>query len=455
MNRLAMISDLYPNATITNDFEPTGLVNIIQHAKEHEILFVRITSGKVEKILEQNLSSSFKGLIVATKYVEALKNHSHVVLSEEEFKTNMDYMIDHFYPRKDQKIVGVTGTNGKTSTCWFLSELGKASHKNILYIGTIGVFLSGQKLDFEVLTTTPSLLELRKITNSISEEIDFVALEVSSHSLAQGRLGAIQLEAGAWTNFSQDHLDYHKTMEDYFEAKRKIVDHLKPEAPLFFNSSEGELEKRVNDEKSQEARPFSDLGISGHQWAFKAAYNKNNFELAVSLFSHLCPGKTFDKSYNFRPPVGRFETIQKDEVLYIIDYAHTPDAVEKVLMTVKNDLNDYKVITVIGCGGDRDKSKRPVMGSLSATLSDHVIFTNDNPRTEDPTSIVQDMIAGLKDEDYVIELNREKAIEKASDMAKNFNDKAVVVIVGKGHESYQEIKGVRYDFSDRKVVMSL
>jgi UDP-N-acetylmuramoyl-L-alanyl-D-glutamate--2,6-diaminopimelate ligase len=456
-----MIKDLFPHAAIKENFKPSGLCDVMQFAQNHDILYFNLAEASDgPDIIDRFLPSGFKGLIITTKQFASLNNHNHLVLSSENFASNKREMIDKFYPTNGTKplVVGVTGTNGKTSTCWLLSEVGRVERKSILYIGTIGVYLNGIKKNHQVLTTTPSYLELQKIIYDLqkSNVIELVALEVSSHALRQGRLKDVELCAAAWTNFTQDHLDYHVTMDDYFDAKKEIITLLKKNAPLYFNASEEALRLRVNFSKSLSCSTLEKLNLSFSISFLKASYN--NMSLALSLFTRCFGPYKLTCLDAIKPPPGRFEVIEKNGIRFVVDYAHTPDAVENLLNAIIDDFKGFKIITLLGCGGNRDKTKRPQMAKVACNLSDYTIFTSDNPRDENPDDIIDDMKLAFNeiDKDLVKKnqciTDRLEAIKKSFNLALSLEDDVIVIIAGKGHEAYQEINGVRHHFSDQEAI---
>ena len=366
------------------------------------------------------------------------------------------------------KLIGVTGTNGKTTTCFLTYQILNNLGVNAAYIGTNGFYYKDVKKDLN--NTTPELLELYKLlVCAYNNGITHVVMEVSSHALDQNRVEGLSFSAGAFTNLTQDHLDYHKSMDNYLNAKLKIFNYLN-NSPFIVNVDVPYSEKFLKNnyftlgEKGTDYKLISEE-LKEDKTKITFVNNNNTYEVTINLISHfnvinyltslgLINKLGFEindiirASMNIYPPKGRIETIKVGNGLAIIDYAHTPDAVEKIIMAFKeNKLG--KIITVIGCGGDRDPLKRPIMGNLATSLSDHVIFTNDNPRTEDPNKIIADIIEGVYSNNYQIENDREKAINMALDL---IHDKDIVLILGKGHEEYQEINHVKHHFSDREIV---
>lgn len=452
-----MISEFYKKANLKSDFKVSGLCVLAQNLKKNEILFLKNSDAeKVSKIVSDHVDKDMDCFIVTTKTFSGIENYSHIILNHEEFENNKKEMINKFYPEKKLKYVGVTGTNGKTTTSWLLSELARLQSKKPLYIGTVGSYYCGNKVISEFSTTTPSMLDLRRLISSINDDIDLVILEVSSHALEQGRLNEISLEACSWTNLTQDHLDFHKTMSAYFEAKCKIKEMLKDKGEMFFNKSQKSLYDRVDYKFKSISSDLTsyDFNTVDCPIFFKIGYNKENFELALSMYKSLFNSINTQsislKEINL--PAGRFEELAKDNTLFVIDYAHTPDALKKLLHEIKINSNGRNVICVVGCGGNRDALKRPLMAKAASENVFMTILTTDNPRDEDPLLILEDMKSGVVGQFEII-CDRKEAIKRSYSIAKKSN--AIVVIAGKGHEEYQEVKGVRHFFSDREVVEGL
>jgi UDP-N-acetylmuramoyl-L-alanyl-D-glutamate--2,6-diaminopimelate ligase len=452
-----MIKNLYKDGKIKSDFKVEGLCVLAQNLKSHEILFLKNNNPeKVTKIISDHVDSNLVCFIVTTKTFKGLENFSHIILDDESFEKNKTEMIDKFYPEKEMNYVGVTGTNGKTTTCWLLSEYSRLKGKNPLYVGTVGAYCCGEKVTSGFSTTTPSLLDLRKLLHNIKEKIDIVILEVSSHALLQERLKGVYYKACAWTNFTQDHLDFHGTMEEYFSAKALIRDIVIDNGPVFFNEDEHEIYDRFKYLHKRKAEVFKKLMIDKDNQAvfFQVSFNQRNLELALALYYEVYSEekRSLVPLAGFRLPPGRFEEIKKDNVLFIIDYAHTPDALEKLLQEIKTIDKSSNIYCVIGCGGNRDKLKRPLMARAASSKSYMTILTTDNPRDENPMAIINDMKVGV-DGNLKIVCDREEAIKKSFDLAKV--NGGIVVVAGKGHENYQEVKGVRHFFSDREIVEKL
>lgn len=381
-------------------------------------------------------------------------------------------------PTQSMVVIGITGTNGKTSTTFLVESILREKGISTARFGTLGYTIGEQSI--EAVHTTPFNEELVCLFSKAKEAgITHVVMEVSSHSLAQERVAGIHFTVGAFTNLTQDHLDYHKTMEDYLKAKLKLFESLEGENTFgVVNKSDPHADQFIQHCKSR----YVTYGMKGDYWAsdIEVSMKDTRFilhtpigegEVKLSLigkhnvFNALCasaiagelgiPLKDIQKGLkNLKSVPGRFELIEEgQEFTVVVDYAHTDDGLNHVLQTARS-LTRGKVIVVFGCGGDRDKTKRPKMGAVAGKLADIIILTSDNPRTEDIKLILLDIEVGVqkmgryKGEDYFVIENREEAIQFALDRAKP-ND--IVIIAGKGHEPYQIIGTQRLPFDDREV----
>ena len=359
------------------------------------------------------------------------------------------------------KIIGVTGTNGKTTTCFLIWQLFRLLSIPCSYIGTLGFYTDKKESDLK--NTTPGFIELyRLLKKSVEAKCEYVVMEVSSQALDQGRVDFLDFDYAIFTNLTQDHLDYHKSMENYLKAKQQLFLKVKesgisiinkddPCASYFeignyvtygYSNSDYQIIEEDNSFKVNEAE---------YQMSLLGKYNIYNMVAAICLFYQL--GYNYselkEKIILCRSPEGRMDVIEYGTNKIIIDYAHTPDALENILDCV-NDLTHKKVITVVGCGGDRDKGKRPIMGELATRKSDYVIFTSDNPRSENPLRIIKDIVNGLDNVNYEIEVNREEAIKKGIHFLTKDD---ILLVLGKGHEKYQIIGTEKIFFDDKKIVL--
>lgn len=421
----------------------------------HDFIEEAIANGATEVIANKGLYS------VETLIVNDTKKYL------------IDY-LDKTYREelKNLKIIGVTGTNGKTTTCYLIQQALNKLDTKCAYIGTLGFYMGDKIRDLN--NTTPGIIDIYEMLIECKEKgYNYVVMEVSSHALDMDRIGNLKFDYAIFTNLTRDHLDYHKTIENYAKAKQKLFDKIKENGKSIINcddeykdyfAKEGSIlygftggNYTINDFKiSNEGTYFAiKKGENVIEFDSKLLGKHNIYNMLVTIIVLDNMGYGFDKIKdiikNIKSPDGRMDTINNDEKTYIIDYAHTPDAVEKIINTVK-EFNKGKIITIIGCGGNRDKTKRPLMSNISTKLSNYVIFTSDNPRYENPEEIIDDMICNLSNDNYEVIINRHEAIKKGIQMMDK-ND--ILLLLGKGHETYQIVNGTKTHFDDKEEVLKL
>jgi UDP-N-acetylmuramoyl-L-alanyl-D-glutamate--2,6-diaminopimelate ligase len=382
-------------------------------------------------------------------------------------------------PSQQLKLVGVTGTNGKTTIATLLYNMfRKFGHKCGL-LSTVCNYIEGEAIPAD--HTTPDPIELNKLLHQMVEAgCEYAFMECSSHAIAQQRIGGLKFAGGLFTNLTRDHLDYHKTFENYRDAKKAFFDGLSKEAFAITNADDKNGSVMVQNCKAQvktySVQRMADfrariiechfegmyLEINGQEVGvqFIGKFNVSNL-LAVYGAAVMLGKKPEDILVvlsTLKSVAGRLEPIRSEEgVTAVVDYAHTPDALENVLNAIHEVMEGKqgKIITVCGAGGNRDKGKRPLMAQEAVKQSDRVIITSDNPRFEEPQDIINDMLAGLDQKQMkkvVSIVDRKEAIRTACMMAEKGD---VILIAGKGHEDYQEIKGVKHHFDDREVVREI
>lgn len=384
-----------------------------------------------------------------------------------------EYLYKNYYPKiKDMKLIGVTGTNGKTTICFLVYQMLKKLGRNPAYIGTIGFYYNDEKKELN--NTTPDIDLLYEMLLEAKENgCDTVVMEVSSHALDKNRIYGLEFDCVAFTNLTQDHLDYHETMENYCNAKKRLFTLTRNDKVAVINGDSEYAKHFINPSNNNiiisstsgdcliKSMDFSHLDtkikFSYEEQEYETTvkmvgrYNVYNFLTAIILVHKL--GFSIEEILKLAEcisaPNGRMEKIDYKTNSIFIDYAHTPDAVINVLKSTE-EYKKGKVITIIGCGGDRDRTKRPLMGRAAEEYSDYVIFTNDNPRTEDEKQIMNDILEGLTKENHEVIYNREEAIKKGIELLKE-ND--ILMILGKGHEDYQIIGKEKHHFSDKEVVL--
>jgi UDP-N-acetylmuramoyl-L-alanyl-D-glutamate--2,6-diaminopimelate ligase len=408
----------------------------------HDYIMDAIKNGASKVIVEKGLYS------VDTLVVK--DTHKYLV----------NYLKENYYEYiKDLKLIGVTGTNGKTTTAYLIYQALNNIGIKTAYIGTIGFYIDCKQKDLS--NTTPDILEMYELLMECKDKnVEYVVMEASSQGLDMNRLSGLQFKYGIFTNLTQDHLDYHKTMDNYLKCKLKLFDMVIDKRIVNADSeykdyfiNDNTITYGINDSdyKLEDYTIFLDgstLKVNNIEYKTKliGLHNLYNILAVIALLKEM--NLDID-TLLLNPPKGRMDVVKKDNNIIVIDYAHTPDAVSKIITSVK-ELKPNNIITIIGCGGSRDTKKRPIMASISCELSNYSIFTSDNPRDEDPLEILNDMIQNLDKNNYEIIVNRQKAIIKGIQMLSK-ND--ILLVLGKGHENYQLIKNVKYDFDDKKIVL--
>ncbi|MCH2213784.1 MAG: UDP-N-acetylmuramoyl-L-alanyl-D-glutamate--2,6-diaminopimelate ligase [Flavobacteriales bacterium] len=390
----------------------------------------------------------------------------------------LGHLAANFYdnPSSELKLVGITGTNGKTTTATMLYRLFKLLGKKVGLISTVENRIHNEV--FDATHTTPNPVQLNALLRKmVAAECDYCFMEVSSHALHQHRVAGIEFAGGVFTNISRDHLDYHKTFSDYIAAKKMLFDMLPDSAFALVNLDDRQGQVMLQNCRAKEKTTYAlkamadfrakvienllsglHVNLEGMDLYSKLVGRFNAYNLLCVYASATLLGEdkidVLTALSKVTHVAGRFELIKStDGVSAIVDYAHTPDALENILSTITDiRTHNEQVFTVVGCGGNRDKGKRPEMAAIACKYSDRVILTSDNPRGEDPQAIVDDMKAGVEPVDYKKTntiLDRAEAIRMACSLAQA-ND--IVLVAGKGHEKYQEIKGERFPFDDLAVV---
>lgn len=427
----------------------------------------------------QNAIEAGAAALLVEKKVEGTKIPQVVVAST---RHKIADIADRFYssPSKGINLIGITGTNGKTTVTHLIQKIFEENNEKCALIGTLGYKLSSNGEYRDAKHTTPQAPELQATLRMIKdvEKIDNVVMEVSSHALEQNRVGGCRFNGAVFTNLTQDHLDYHITMDNYFKAKALLFEHL-TEGDFAVINADDEYGDRfisvvpegvkvltygVRQQSDVMARNIN-FSLNGAEFTLVANAKEHKVNLHMNgMFSvynvlaavtaALAIGIDIETALkalqNVKGVAGRFEVVVK-KPLVIVDYAHTPDGLENVLKSAREITpEDGKLICLFGCGGDRDATKRPKMGAIAEKLADKIVITSDNPRSEDPQTIITDIIAGLKSvntESVIVEPDRGTAIGLLKSIANN-ND--VVVIAGKGHEDYQILKDKTIHFDDRE-----
>lgn len=435
-----------------------------ENADGHEYAQMAIDSGAVALLVERALDIKIPQVVV--------RNTRHKIAD----------IADRFYSRPSLglNLVGITGTNGKTTVTHLMQKIFEENQQKCALIGTLGYKLSSHGEYRDAKHTTPQAPELQAMLRMIKdvEKIENVVMEVSSHALEQNRVGGCRFDGAILTNLTQDHLDYHITMENYFEAKSILFKNLKEGNWAVINVDDEYANKflsvvpedvkiytyGVKNDADVMAKNI-DFSLNGAEFTlvvkdqeYKVSLHMNGmfsvYNVLAAITASYALGinveTALDALENIKGVAGRFEVVVK-KPLVIVDYAHTPDGLENVLNSAREITpKDGNLICLFGCGGDRDATKRPKMGAIAEKIADKIVITSDNPRSEDPQQIITDIIAGLKSinpDKVSVELDRGRAIELLKTVSRN-ND--VIVIAGKGHENYQILKDRTIHFDDRE-----
>ncbi|MBE4950603.1 UDP-N-acetylmuramoyl-L-alanyl-D-glutamate--2,6-diaminopimelate ligase [Chryseobacterium culicis] len=477
----------------------TELVNRIPVLEIHGESSREVTALVIDsrKVTENALYIAMRGTVVdghsfITSAIE--KGASAVVCEElpETLAENVTYiqvkdsskalghLASNFYgnPSKKLKLIGVTGTNGKTSVSTLLFDVFKNLGYPAALLSTVEIRI-GEEI-IPATHTTPDVITINRIlAEAVEKGCEFAFMEVSSHGIAQNRIEGLHFKIAGFTNLTHDHLDYHKTFEEYLKTKKRFFDQLEDTAIAITNTDDKNgnvmLQNTKAKKKSYALKTMADyhgkllevdfngmlLNFNGKEFwtTLTGKFNVYNLLLVFGIAEELGfeQDEILQAISQLKRVSGRFETFRSDGgIFFIVDYAHTPDALENILDSI-NDIRtkNERLITVFGCGGDRDHSKRPEMGNIATKKSTLAIITSDNPRTEDPAQIIKEIEAGVEPQNfskYTSIPDRKEAIKMAIKFAE---PKDIVLVAGKGHETYQEINGVKHHFDDKEVINEL
>jgi len=433
-----------------------------EHSDGHDFAQKAVANGAACIIAEKNIDVTAVPVIVVKSTQDALAQAAAVVYG---------------FPAKGLNLIGITGTNGKTTVTHLIQGVFEKAGKACGLIGTLGNRYSSKDDYISSGHTTPQASDLQKVFKDFADKnIINAVMEVSSHSIEQKRITEAEFNGAVVTNLTQDHLDYHITMENYFLAKSKLFSNLKSGFAVI-NNDDAYAEKFISavpsnvkiytygiNKPSDIFAKDIEFSVYGSKFTCVSEFGTVSVNLQMTgmfsiynalaaLSACLASGIALDtciKALEETPSVaGRFEVVSR-KPLVIVDYAHTPDGLENVLKTARDIVPEGgTLISVFGCGGDRDATKRPKMGRISETLADKTIITSDNPRSEDPQQIITDILSGIKslNSNIIVEIDRQRAIETAVKIAK---DNDVIMLAGKGHEDYQILNGETIHFDDRE-----
>jgi UDP-N-acetylmuramoyl-L-alanyl-D-glutamate--2,6-diaminopimelate ligase len=419
--------------------------------------------------------------IIVCNNVDGMKQEEGITyLLVENSRLALAYLshLYYNYPAKSLTIIGITGTNGKTTTAELIKSILESANKKVGFIGTTGIFFNNKRIESS--HTTPESLELAHILNEMKQqEIEYVVMEVSSHSIVQHRIANINFRIAAFTNLSHEHLDFHKTIEEYAAAKRLLFTSLLPDSIAIMNGDDtytkymlsncSAISKNVS-EKNNADYFINNISVSKQNSQFSITTQEQIYNIKTKLTGHFniqnaALSFAICKELNIgtqeiitglstsEGAMGRMQSvIVSTGATAYVDYAHTPDALEKALIQCRNLLdndtnNNGKLICVFGCGGDRDKTKRPIMGALAKKFADIICITDDNPRTESSQAIIDDILKGINKINHNIQVisNRSDAIKYAVQTSTNHD---IILVAGKGHEDYQIIGKEKKYFND-------
>ncbi|WP_076595273.1 UDP-N-acetylmuramoyl-L-alanyl-D-glutamate--2,6-diaminopimelate ligase [Chryseobacterium sp. RU33C] len=417
--------------------------------------------------------------IVCEEFPETLVENVTYIQVKDSSKT-LGHLASNFYgnPSQKLKLIGVTGTNGKTSVSTLLFDIFKNLGYPAALLSTVEIRIGEEVIP--ATHTTPDVITINRIlAEAVEKGCEFAFMEVSSHGIAQNRIEGLHFKIAGFTNLTHDHLDYHKTFEEYLKTKKRFFDQLEDTAIAITNVDDKNgnvmLQNTKAKKKSYALKTMADyhgkllevdfngmlLNFNGKEFwtTLTGKFNVYNLLLVFGIASELGfqQDEILQAISQLKRVSGRFETFKSDGgIFFIVDYAHTPDALENILDSI-NDIRtkNERLITVFGCGGDRDHSKRPEMGNIATKKSTLAIITSDNPRTEDPAQIIKEIEAGVEPQNfskYTSIPDRKEAIKMAIKFAE---PKDIVLVAGKGHETYQEINGVKHHFDDKEVINEL
>jgi len=406
-----------------------------------------------------------------------LIEHSNCIkILVEDSRKSLAEFSNIFYgePTKELFLIGITGTKGKTTTAFYIKNIFQSAGYKTGLVGTIANYI-GEK-EIKTMLTTPQPHELNSLfAQMLKEDCTHVVMEVSSHALDLHRVDNLNFNTAVFSNITSDHMDYHKTFENYLSSKKILFDMLNEENKAVINIDDPSAKEIIKDTKAEifhygidEKADFRIMNIEYNLegTTFELNYLNNIYKISTNLVGRFnaynaasafatavvngIPPQTALIGIKNTPQVpGRFEVVSNKNKKVIIDYSHTSDSLKQALNAIHHIVkNERPIYTVFGCGGDRDRTKRPIMGNIASEMSKMVFVTSDNPRTEDPNKIIEEILKGITKNNYRIIENREEAIRSS---IFNTEDNAVILIAGKGHENYQEINGVRKHFSDKEI----
>ncbi|PIQ66585.1 MAG: UDP-N-acetylmuramoyl-L-alanyl-D-glutamate--2,6-diaminopimelate ligase [Candidatus Zambryskibacteria bacterium CG11_big_fil_rev_8_21_14_0_20_42_18] len=469
---MKILSELISNLEVVETTGESSLqissIHFDSKLVEKKSLFVAIkgTSRDGHDFIEEAIKRGATAIVCDQKILKKKPNVTYIRVHDSRIAVAL--LAQNFYDHPSQKLrlIGVTGTNGKTTTATLLFNLFNSLGYSCALLSTIENKIN--KKTYPATHTTYEPVALTSFLNeAVSEGCEYAFMECSSHAIDQKRVWGLEFAGAIFTNLTLDHLDYHKTMEAYAKSKKELFDNLSEKSFAVINKDDAWAKYLASQTKAKKyffslketdiKQSLEGLEISWDGETIKSrligafnAYNVVGVYITATLLG-IPKEKVLSHIAKLTPPSGRLEFLSSQKGVHaVLDYAHTPDALENVLKTVREITpKGNKIITIVGCGGERDVSKRPIMGKIAFDLSDYTVFSSDNPRSEDPEQILQEMTMGLPSETgrYESESDRAKAIKKAFDYAKAGD---IVLLAGKGHEDYQVLKEGKIHFSEKE-----
>ncbi|MBN2788637.1 MAG: UDP-N-acetylmuramoyl-L-alanyl-D-glutamate--2,6-diaminopimelate ligase [Candidatus Delongbacteria bacterium] len=474
------LNDILENidAIQVDNFSNIEIKQVVSDSRENfkDSIFIAVKGLQSDgtSFVKTAIENGSVAVVYETEIKEKVENVVYIKVKDSRAIQSKIASIVYGHPAEKLKLIGVTGTNGKTSFAYIFRHIINYSEIKCCMLGTTEYDLGKRK--YVPLRTTPDAVFLQRyLKEMVSSGCSMAVLEVSSHALALKRVEEVEFDISVYTNLSQDHLDFHENMEDYAEAKSLLFsDHTKKGGSIVLNRDDDHFSLMRSKAGAKVItysmiRDDADLFIRNHEYVKKGMkicfkFNDQEYEIttnltgdyqayniaAAILAAEKVGIKIEDIITSFRDEInipGRMELIRDEEFKVYIDYAHTPDALERSLKSIEN-FAAKRIITVFGCGGNRDKDKRSIMGKVATELSDYVYITSDNPRYEDQNEIITAILEGISSVNYEVIPDRKLAIKTAIENAREGD---IILIAGKGHETYQEINGVNYPFSDKKI----
>ncbi len=444
-----MLNEKNLESILHHDLPPLTIKDIhwrAQDADAESLLFYRLSDAKSEDLFHERCKTTNFAWLIVNRRVSHLPANASVI-PEDQWPEIQKQILDKLYPLPKLKLMAVTGTNGKTTTADLVLQLGELVGKKGISIGTLGVRENGKTLiDFGL--TSAAYIDLRKFLYTYGKGKDFCVLEASSHALMQQRLYDLKFDGVGWLSFSQDHLDYHGSMDAYFEAKCLIMKQLTAGAKLFVPEERQDLYHELK-KRFPEITKTAKIITGKLPLFFRTRFNQNNLEVAKAMVEDVFGLKVPEVFENIHAPDGRFYIRPYGSNYIVVDFAHTPDALENICLGLREAFPKHHFTILFGCGGDRDRTKRPKMGEVASRLADEIYVTSDNPRSEDPELIIQDILAGIKHKNIHVNTLRPEAVREALN---KLQQNELLLLAGKGHEDYILIKGVKHPYSDIKEV---